>query len=54
MRRRNILLFVPTILLGMVVDWKGAEAGLIAAAVLVGGVGLLFARFAPEQWRRGG
>ena len=45
---------IGPILLGMVVDWKGAEAGLIAAAVLVGGVGLLFARFAPEQWRRGG
>lgn len=43
---------IGPILLGLVVDWQGAEAGLLCAAFLVGGVGLLFARFAPESWRR--
>ena len=43
---------IGPILLGLVVDWQGDEAGLLLAAFLVGGVGLLFARFAPEQWRR--
>jgi hypothetical protein len=40
--------------LGLVVDGFGAEAGLAVAALLVGGVGLLFARFAPERWPRPG
>ena len=39
-------------LLGLVVDWQGAETGLLFAAFLVAAAGLLFARFAPEQWRR--
>ncbi len=43
---------IGPILLGLVVDWQGAEASLLVAAALVGGVGLLFARYAPEQWRR--
>lgn len=43
---------IGPILLGLVVDWQGAEAGLLCAAFLVGGAGLLFARFAPESWRR--
>ncbi len=43
---------IGPILLGLVVDWQGAEVGLLVAAFLVGGVGLLFARFAPERWRR--
>jgi DHA1 family multidrug resistance protein-like MFS transporter len=38
--------------LGLVVDGFGAEAALAVAAVLVGGVGLLFARYAPETWPR--
>jgi predicted MFS family arabinose efflux permease len=38
--------------LGLVVDGLGAEAALAAAAILVGGVGLLFARYAPESWPR--
>lgn len=44
---------IGPILLGLVVDWQGAEAGLLVAAFLVGGMGLLFARYAPEQWKRG-
>ena len=43
---------IGPILLGLVVDWQGAETGLLFAAFLVAGAGLLFARFAPEQWRR--
>ena len=38
--------------LGLVVDGLGAEAALAAAALLVGGVGLLFGRYAPESWPR--
>ena len=45
---------IGPILLGLVVDWQGAESGLLFAAFLVAGAGLLFARFAPEQWRRPG
>ena len=44
---------VGPVLLGLLVDWQGAEAGLLAAAVLVGAVGLLFGRYAPEHWRAG-
>lgn len=44
---------VGPVLLGLLVDWQGAEAGLLAAAVLVGGVGVLFGRYAPENWRSG-
>ena len=43
---------IGPILLGLVVDWQGAETGLLFAAFLVAAAGLLFARFAPEQWRR--
>lgn len=43
---------IGPILLGLVVDWQGAETALLVAAALVGGVGVLFARFAPERWRR--
>ncbi|HWT10436.1 MAG TPA: MFS transporter, partial [Roseomonas sp.] len=42
---------IGPVMLGLVVDWQGAEAGLLVAAFLVGGVGLLFARYAPEKWR---
>lgn len=45
---------IGPILLGLIVDGWGAEAGLVAAAVLVGGVGLMFWRFAPERWHRHG
>ena len=45
---------IGPILLGLVVDWQGAESALLFAAFLVAGAGLLFARFAPEQWRRPG
>jgi len=45
---------IGPILLGLVVDWQGAETSLLFAAFLVAGAGLLFARFAPEQWRRPG
>lgn len=45
---------IGPILLGLIVDWQGAEAGLLFAALLVASAGLLFARFAPEQWRRPG
>lgn len=44
---------VGPVLLGLLVDWQGAEAGLLAAAMLVGGVGILFGRYAPENWRSG-
>ncbi len=43
---------IGPILLGVIVDWRGAEAGLLFAAFLVASAGLLFARYAPEQWRR--
>lgn len=43
---------VGPIMLGLVMDGWGVEAGLVVAAVLVGSVGLLFWRFAPEHWRR--
>jgi MFS family permease len=43
---------IGPILMGLVVDWLGAEASLLFAAFLVGGVGLLFWRFAPEHWPR--
>lgn len=38
------------VLLGLLVDWQGEEAGLLVAALLVGGVGVLFWRYAPESW----
>ncbi|MSP04048.1 MAG: MFS transporter [Acetobacteraceae bacterium] len=41
------------ILLGMLADWQGAEAALVVSALLLGGVGLLFAIVAPESYRRG-
>jgi MFS family permease len=43
---------IGPILLGLVVDWQGAEAGLLFAGALIGVTGLLFARFAPEHWPR--
>ena len=42
---------VGPVMLGLLVDWQGAEASLLAAAALVGGIGLLFWRYAPEQWQ---
>lgn len=42
---------IGPVLLGMLADWQGAQAGLLFAAVLVGAVGLLFGRYAPEQWK---
>ncbi len=43
---------VGPVLLGLLVDWQGAEASLLFAALLIGGVGLLFWRYAPERWQR--
>ena len=40
------------VMLGLVADWQGEQTGLLVSAALVGAVGLLFARYAPEQWRR--
>ncbi|GAA4410127.1 MFS transporter [Quisquiliibacterium transsilvanicum] len=42
---------VGPVMLGLLVDWQGAEASLLAAAALVGGIGLLFWRYAPENWQ---
>ena len=42
---------IGPVMLGLLVDWQGAEASLLAAAALVGGIGLLFWRYAPEQWQ---
>ncbi len=42
---------IGPIMLGLLVDWQGAEISLLVAAVLVGGIGLLFWRYAPERWQ---
>lgn len=41
---------IGPVLLGLLADWHGVQAGLLFAAVLVAAVGLLFGRYAPEQW----
>lgn len=42
---------IGPVVLGLVADWRGEQAGLLVSAALVGIVGLLFARYAPERWR---
>lgn len=41
---------VGPVLLGLLVDWQGEEASLLFSALLIGGIGLLFWRLAPERW----
>lgn len=43
---------IGPVMLGLLADWRGAQAGLLVSAVLVAAVGLLFGRYAPEQWKR--
>ena len=42
---------IGPVMLGLLVDWQGAEAGLLFAALLVFAVGALFWRYAPEHWQ---
>jgi MFS family permease len=42
---------IGPVMLGLLVDWQGAEAGLLFAALLVFAVGAMFWRYAPENWQ---
>ena len=40
------------VLLGMLADWFGAVTSLVAVSVVMASVGVIFAIFAPETYRR--